>query len=820
MDHMTTVGAVASIVTLAQTALSLSQTLYTLGSAVSSAFEDIQDLAEDLKTFAQSLTILSRLLEDSKSWYSDDIYLLTAKIIKECAELYEEIDKVLSRLGANGKTTWKLKVKFVYKEGQIRKLLKRLRGMKGTLATILMSLQVDLQLSLLNINSSSRFQRNAKEELQPATITTLEAAQEAVQCRSMLPNYGHILDKSYCSKISENTLQAPQDSTNMLHTESFIVIPENFPAFNSLSTPIKFPEKNAPVASLHHQGTRRNIETTGEVVTRTKGMRPIQSLDSFKSATAFQDSTEEKGIDVAIPIKAVESVLYAFRTAHSSLENLVLEHLKHDDPARFAATQLSDLFVLSGRTIKERCLEYYEIYSGDYLDFFQSEEKSRLHQISVDIMKEIIVTLYNLLDEQHDLSPPSFYVLFTQSKGYQEKAVDVMTTVASRVKHSRTAKPAVVPMLGCTFIRSQSSSCSRIPDTRSQQQQQRTRVQISGVLEANWVDRDPELRPRHVDLDRKSSLVHEEGDAEQAKVAEPPKDELEAPSNQRSYKRRTSEFAAGEPRSTHIGIFKDDRDKTIRPSLFDPSLDWSALMNPQAPNKHKKQFTEDLSFNLKFRHTPDDRVDFTDHNTKNSTCQNPRSLAYSPIDEKSPCNNDIQARTSRTLIAQSAPFDFILEASRCTPNLQAPQDVCSRPFALLDRLAPLPGPPQPAQYTRRPHSFDYEITETIATPNSRKALWWTAYENLKTTNYMRRVVLDLGLDPVDLQKLDQTQIAMELSERLKVMPTIISHRADFKEVLEVRDNIVRVMKMIDQQMGLGIAVVGWACMWRLINVCV
>ena len=149
MDPLTAIGAVASICQLANAALSLSRTLYSLGSAIGSASEDVQILADDLKTFAQFLTLLSRLLEDSSSWYSDDIYLLTAKIIKDCAELYVKLEKILAKLGANGKSTWKLRVKFVYKESEIKKLLKRLRDMKGTLATILMSLQVDLQLSLL-----------------------------------------------------------------------------------------------------------------------------------------------------------------------------------------------------------------------------------------------------------------------------------------------------------------------------------------------------------------------------------------------------------------------------------------------------------------------------------------------------------------------------------------------------------------------------------------------------------------------------------------------------------------------------------------------
>jgi hypothetical protein len=147
MDPLTAVGVAATIVQLSQAAFSLSKTLYSLGAAIASASDDIQVLANELEAFSQSLTILSRLLDDNKSRYSDDVYLLTAKIIKDCAELYIKIDRVLRKLSGN--SNWKLRVKFVYKEGEIRKLMGRLRDMKGTLATILMSLQIDLQLSLL-----------------------------------------------------------------------------------------------------------------------------------------------------------------------------------------------------------------------------------------------------------------------------------------------------------------------------------------------------------------------------------------------------------------------------------------------------------------------------------------------------------------------------------------------------------------------------------------------------------------------------------------------------------------------------------------------
>jgi hypothetical protein len=149
MDPVTAIGAVASIITLAQTALTLSTTVYSVCGALVSASEDLQILAEDLKVFSQSLMLLSRLLEDNKSWYCDEIYLLTARIIRDCISLYEKIDAILMKLEGGGKTRWTKKMMFVVKGPQIRRLLERLRHLKGTLATILMSLQVDLQLSLL-----------------------------------------------------------------------------------------------------------------------------------------------------------------------------------------------------------------------------------------------------------------------------------------------------------------------------------------------------------------------------------------------------------------------------------------------------------------------------------------------------------------------------------------------------------------------------------------------------------------------------------------------------------------------------------------------
>src|SRR5450432_1326746 len=142
MDPFTAIGAAASIVALAQTALALSISLYSLGGALLSASEDLQNLADDLKIFSRSLTVISRLLEDNKTQYSDGVYLLMGDVIKRCSDLYVKIDRILSKLSGKGLVK---RVKFVGKESQIQKLLDRLNNLKVTWTIILQALQVDLR---------------------------------------------------------------------------------------------------------------------------------------------------------------------------------------------------------------------------------------------------------------------------------------------------------------------------------------------------------------------------------------------------------------------------------------------------------------------------------------------------------------------------------------------------------------------------------------------------------------------------------------------------------------------------------------------------
>jgi hypothetical protein len=99
IDPLSAIGAATSIITLAQTALSLSTTIYSLCGAIASASEDLKELADDLGVFSQSLTLLSKLLDDNRAWYTDEIYVLAAKIINDCVSLYKKIDAILMKLG-------------------------------------------------------------------------------------------------------------------------------------------------------------------------------------------------------------------------------------------------------------------------------------------------------------------------------------------------------------------------------------------------------------------------------------------------------------------------------------------------------------------------------------------------------------------------------------------------------------------------------------------------------------------------------------------------------------------------------------------------
>ncbi|CZR50235.1 uncharacterized protein PAC_00107 [Phialocephala subalpina] len=488
MDPLTAIGAVASIWQIAQAALSLSKTLYTLGAAVGSASEDIQLLADDLKTFSQSLTLLSRLLEDSKSWYSDDIYLLTAKIIKDCADLYVKIDKILEKLGGNGKRTWKVRMKFVYKESQIQKLLSRLRDMKGTLATILMSLQVDLQLSLLNISSTSKIQRPPERPLQPETLRVLQEANKLIMAGGTLTKYtissketvqvserGVHVSTTHCrmqqsepqsgfsalSTTARSILDPPQllGHSNVFNTtQSFVVLPSNANAIppvikrdlNSasltrlVSSSIKALDGGKPTKSPSSPRYGSSTQPLDNDHAATRSLKSSSSAESFKSAISIQ----EQDLEVARKVKAVQSVLHAFRTAIQILGNLIESRLSGTDEKLFSAAKgLEQSLAEGSNRINRHHMNHFKQYGQAYLELFGPAVSDKIQLLGSELMKNVVMKLHEYSAEYEDLYASQFEHLSRVSKDVSLRTSHHLTRLASGFGSNAQSIYAEIPRM-------------------------------------------------------------------------------------------------------------------------------------------------------------------------------------------------------------------------------------------------------------------------------------------------------------------------------------------------------------------------------------
>ncbi|KAH6691190.1 hypothetical protein BKA61DRAFT_663282 [Leptodontidium sp. MPI-SDFR-AT-0119] len=489
MDPLSAIGAVASICQLAHAALSLSKTLYSLGSAIGSASEDVQILAEDLKTFSQSLTLLSRLLEDSKSWYSDDIYLLTAKIIKDCAELYVKIEKILAKLGGNGKSNWKLRVKFVYKEGEIRKLLKRLRDMKGTLATILMSLQVDLQLSLLNLSSSSSLSSSKSRivsdvSLQPETLQTLKEAQKAVESGGFMTKYtaaseqvieysekGVRISTTHREEVNRQQPAAPYDilpknsddqedtrskgpdsiqhkSMNAVNVpQCLVMIPsdsadmQNVFAKKNVSRAVVNEEQDpsSEVKSAARQAPPEPVAPSS-IDVDMKSVKSSSSVESFKSAKSIQ----EEELEVARKVKAIQSVLHAFRSALEVLNILVERRIEDRRWDLYtSATQLQGCLVDGRENIDRRNISHFKRHGKDYVTSFSGKHSTEVQRLGSVLMQDVGLKLHEYTAEHEELDNSFFEKLSTSTANVERQVLEYLNIIAESASKTVHTEPFI-----------------------------------------------------------------------------------------------------------------------------------------------------------------------------------------------------------------------------------------------------------------------------------------------------------------------------------------------------------------------------------------
>jgi hypothetical protein len=175
MSGLEIVGAMASAVQLAGVFYSISKQLYEIANALSNAPSEIQDLARDLEVFHDELILYADLVNERKASCSRSISRLTARIIRHCGEICVRIDKILKSLRSG--SFW-AKVKWVYKEKEIKELLKRLGNLKLSLTgalSILISVKTDHVLDALGMTSPSVFESPGNEGLSSEVIADIEA---------------------------------------------------------------------------------------------------------------------------------------------------------------------------------------------------------------------------------------------------------------------------------------------------------------------------------------------------------------------------------------------------------------------------------------------------------------------------------------------------------------------------------------------------------------------------------------------------------------------------------------------------------------------
>ncbi|ATZ55774.1 hypothetical protein BCIN_12g03350 [Botrytis cinerea B05.10] len=272
------IGGIASIAQLAGTVYTISKTLYEVGEALSNAPSDIKDLARDLETFSDELHLLSTLLHGKDGRYADQVYRLTAKIIGDCATICTKIDRIIRKLRSGSVLA---KIKWLYKEKEIMKLLARLRDLKlslmGTLS-VLSALRADRMMDSLGINNPSMIGGPDRHSLSTETRiqvedTRLKLAGISMKnttvssgSKPMVSSSASLLSESSSSTLgtsatSETLVDSP--ASRMPSTVSFSV-----PPFISMAV---VPNNMPPILN-----TQAN-----------------QSVDSFHSALSYQNQDSQ-----------------------------------------------------------------------------------------------------------------------------------------------------------------------------------------------------------------------------------------------------------------------------------------------------------------------------------------------------------------------------------------------------------------------------------------------------------------------------------------------------------------------------------------------
>jgi len=280
MSGLEVVGAVASIMQLAQVVYEISKSLYEVGTALASASSEILDLAQDLEIFSDELRLHKTLVNAANRCYSDEVNRLTAKIIGRCATICGKIDRILKKLRTGGIYA---KIRWLYKEKEIKKLLERLRDLKlsllGTLSH-LKSLEADHMMNALGYAKSSLLKGAQGEKMSRETLADIEQSRRKLMTLPMSVDvpasmYFKVQESARSCVPAESTCpkdhyQESQDNISSLATSSTqlcSIIPQVSGAKN-LESGVSCPEILETILFANPRG--------------------LESVDSFHSARSHQ----------------------------------------------------------------------------------------------------------------------------------------------------------------------------------------------------------------------------------------------------------------------------------------------------------------------------------------------------------------------------------------------------------------------------------------------------------------------------------------------------------------------------------------------------
>lgn len=96
-EALAAIGAIASIVQLADFGFKLSVKLFAFGEAVANADRSVKSLANEISLTATVLRELSKVIKSNENHVSPRAVEATEKTIKECFDVFEELSKALEK---------------------------------------------------------------------------------------------------------------------------------------------------------------------------------------------------------------------------------------------------------------------------------------------------------------------------------------------------------------------------------------------------------------------------------------------------------------------------------------------------------------------------------------------------------------------------------------------------------------------------------------------------------------------------------------------------------------------------------------------------